>query len=147
MFQELRDVHTSTDVRKVLDEVPTDMNALFARILDSMSTATYGKDLVKVILTWTVCSTRPLKTSELHDALQLDLNDSTDNVERSIRSCCGQLIYVDTQSQVQMIHLAARDYLLKTSIDSEFAVDRKQSHRRLLLTCLRYLNSDDMKAP
>lgn len=146
VLQELRDTHTSTDVHKILDEVPTDMNELFARILHSMSKATHGKDLAKAILTWTVCSIRPLKTSELHDALQLDLKDSTDTIERSIRSCCGQLVYVNIQSQVQMIHLTARDYLLGASIDSEFAVDRKQGHRRLLLTCLRYLNGDEMKA-
>ena len=124
-----------------------DMNDLFARILDSMSAATYGKCLAKAILTWTICSTRPLKTSELYDALQLDLQDSTNSVEESIRSCCGQLVYVGVQSQVQMIHLTARDYLLGASIDSEFAVEREQSHRRLLMTCLRYLIGNDMKAP
>ena len=146
IFQELRNVHTSSDVRKILDEVPSDMNDLFGRILDLMSAATYGKALAKAILTWTVCSVRPLKTSELYDALQLDLEDLTDSVEGSIGSC-GQLVYVDAQSQVQMIHLTARDFLLRTDMDSEFAVDGKEGHRRLLLTCLKYLSSDDMKAP
>lgn len=147
IFQELRNVHTSSDVRKILDEVPTDMNELYARILATMSTASYGKVLAKAILIWTVCSTRPLKTSELHNALQLDLKEATDSVEGSIESCCGQLVYVDNQSHVQMIHLTARDFLLGTSIDSEFAIDRREGHRRLLLTCLRLLNSEDMKGP
>ena len=145
IFQELRKVHTSTDVRNILDEVPSDMNEIYARILESMSTASYGKVLAKPILTWTVCSTRPLKTSELHHALQLDLKDSTDSIEGSIGSCCGQLVYVDKQSQVQIIHLTARDFLLSSSIDSEFAIDGREGHRRLLLTGLQYLNSDDMK--
>lgn len=147
VFHELRNARTSTDVRRILDEVPTDMNDLYARILDSMSTASYGKSLAKAILTWTVCSIRPLKTSELHEALQLDLKDSTDSVEASIASCCGQLVYVDTQSQVQMVHLTARDFLLRTSTDSEFAINEEEGHRRLLLTCLQYLNSDEMKGP
>ena len=147
VFQELRNVHTSTDVRKILDEVPSDMNEFFARILDSMSTASYGKTLAKAILTWTLCSTRPLKTYELYDALQLDLKDSTGSVEGSIASCCGHLVYVDAQSQVRMIHLTARDFLLRTSTDSEFAVDEREGHRRLLMTCLQYLSGDDMKGP
>jgi hypothetical protein len=147
VFQELRNVHTSTDVEKILEEVPTDMNDLFARILDSMSTASYGKALAKAILTWTVCSIRPLKTFELYEALRLDLKDSTDSVEESIRSCCGQLVYVDANSQVQMIHLTARDFLLQPSTDSEFAVDERGGHRRLLLSCLQFLNGADIKAP
>lgn len=147
VLQELKNVHTSTDVERILDKVPTDMNELYNRILDSMSAASYGKHLTKAILTWTVCSTRPLKTFELHVALQLDIKDSTDSIEASIRSCCGQLVYVDAKSQVQMIHLTARDFLLHTATDSEFVVDEREGHRRLLLICLQYLSGDDMKAP
>jgi len=146
IFHELRNARTSTDVRKILDEVPTDMNELYARILDSMSEASYGKALAKAILTWTVCSTRAMQTSELYEALQLDLKDSTDSVERSIRSCCGQLVYIDAHSQVQMIHLTARAFL-RSDIDSEFAIKRTEGHRQLLLTCLQYLNGNDMKGP
>ncbi|OBT63054.1 hypothetical protein VE03_08154 [Pseudogymnoascus sp. 23342-1-I1] len=73
VVQELRNVHTSTDKQRILDEVPTDMNELYARILDTMSKATYGKELAKAILTWTLCSIRPLRVPELHEALQLDL--------------------------------------------------------------------------
>ncbi|KAJ5519087.1 hypothetical protein N7453_001509 [Penicillium expansum] len=146
VFQELKNVHTSADVERILDEVPTDMNDLFARILHSMSKALYGKALAKAILTWTACSTRPLKTIELSEALRLDLKDSTDSIEASIRSCCGQLVYVDAKSQVQMIHLTARDFLLQANTSLEFAVDRETGHRRLLLTCLQYLDGGEMKA-
>lgn len=144
IFQELRKVHTYTDVQKILDEVPTDMDDLFRRILDSMSTASYGKALSKAILTWVVCSTRPLKKFELYDALQFEFDDLSDSIEGSIGSC-GQLVYVDTQSQVRMIHLTARDFLLRPSMESEFAIDRREGHRRLLLTCLKYLNGEDIK--
>ncbi|KFZ04507.1 hypothetical protein V502_10099 [Pseudogymnoascus sp. VKM F-4520 (FW-2644)] len=34
VVQELRNVHTSTDKQRILDEVPTDMNGLYARILN-----------------------------------------------------------------------------------------------------------------
>ncbi|RFU24994.1 hypothetical protein B7463_g11345, partial [Scytalidium lignicola] len=147
VFQELIDVHTPSDVQKILDEVPSDMNEMFAQILHAMSKTTYGKTLSKGILTWIVCSTRPLKTSELHEALQLDFNDSIDNIEASIKSCCGQLVYIDTQSRVQMIHLTARDFLLQQGTGSEFAIDETKGHLRLLYVCLQYLNGDHMKGP
>ncbi|MDI1492486.1 MAG: hypothetical protein OHK93_003700 [Ramalina farinacea] len=146
VLQELANVKTSTDIAKVMAEVPTDMNELFARILDMISAASYGKELARAILTWVTCSMRPLKSAELHDALQIDLGEQIDvNIEESIRACCGQFVYVDAQSQVQMIHLTARDFLLRPELDSEFAVDEKIGHRRLLLSCLVYLNGDEMK--
>jgi hypothetical protein len=146
VVQELRNVYTSTDKQRVLDEVPTDMNELYARILDSMSKAPYGKELVKAILTWTVCSTRPLKVQELQEALQLDLKVSIDGLENSIRSYCGQLVDIDANGQVQMTHLTARQFLLNGSTDSEFSINEREGHRRLLLTGLRYLNSNSMKS-
>lgn len=147
ILQELRRVHTSAEIRQVLEEVPSDMNELYSRILDSMSTAPYGKTLAKAILTWTVCSARPLTTTELYHALQIDIKDSIDSVERSIVSSCGQLVYVDAQSRVQLVHQTARDFLLRAGSSSEFAIDGKAGHKRLVMTCLQYLNGKEMQGP
>ncbi len=148
ILQELRRVHTSAEIRQVLEDVPSDMDELYLRILDSMSRAPYGKELARAILTWTVCSARPLTTHELYHALQIDMEDSIDSVERSIASSCGQLVYVDAQSHVQMVHQTARDFLLKVdATTSEFAIDTKIGHKRLVMTCLQYLNGHEMKGP
>ncbi|TGO27826.1 hypothetical protein BPAE_0036g00370 [Botrytis paeoniae] len=146
VVQELRNVYTSTDQQKILDEIPTDMNELYARILNTMSKAPYGKELAKAIIIWTVCSIRPLKIPELHAALQLDLKTSIDSLEKSIRSYCGQLIYIDTNEQIQMTHLTARQFLLDINTKSEFAVNEKDGHRRLLLTILHFFNNDMVKS-
>ncbi|KAI9659640.1 MAG: hypothetical protein M1831_003721 [Alyxoria varia] len=147
IIEELRQVHTSAETRQVLENIPSDMNELYQRILDKMSMAPYGKKLAQAIITWTVCSVRPLTTDELHHALELDLQDRIDSIEKSIASSCGQLVYVDTHSKVQMIHKTARDFLLQGKSSSEFSVDGKEGHKRLALTCLRYLNSNEMKSP
>ena len=148
ILQELRRAHTSTEIRQVLEEVPSDMNALYSRILDSMSEAPpYGKVLARAILTWAVCSSRPLTTDELCQALQIDIKDRIDNIKASIESRCGQLIYVDAQSRVQMVHQTARDFLLQASDFSEFGVEERAGHRRLFMTCLEYLNSNEMRSP
>lgn len=148
ILQELRQAHTSTEIRQVLEEVPSDMNALYSRILDTMSKAPpYGKVLARAILTWAVCSSRPLTTDELFQALQIDIKDKVDNIKASIESRCGQLVYVDAQSRVQMVHQTARDFLLQASDISEFGVERRAGHRRLLMTCLEYLNGNEMRSP
>ena len=69
------------------------------------------------------------------------------DVKASIESRCGQLIYVDTQSRVQMIYQTARDYLLSASDTLEFGINRKVGYRRLLMTCLVYLNGNEMRGP
>lgn len=146
IMQELRLAHTTTEIRRILEEVPSDMNDLYSRILEQMSRAPpYSKVLAKAILTWTVCSARPLTTFELDQALRLDIKDRIDSVEASIESRCGQLIYVDASSRVQLIHQTARDFLLHASHHSEFGVDPETGHGRLLMTCLEYLNGNEMK--
>lgn len=147
VLKELKQVHTSAEIRQVLEDVPSDMDELYSRILGSMSRAPYGKKLAKAILTWTVCSARPLTTHELYHALQIDIKDTIDSVQKSITASCGQLVYVDTQSRVQMVHQTARDFLLRPNINSEFGVDRRSGHKRLVMTCLEYLNGNEMTGP
>ncbi|KAL8893845.1 MAG: hypothetical protein Q9192_004863 [Flavoplaca navasiana] len=147
VLQELRRVHTSAEIDQVLGDVPSDIRDMYSRILDGMSAAQYGKVLAKAILVWAVCSTRPLTTEELFHALQIDIKDSIDSVERSITSCCSQLVYVDSHSRVQMTHQTARDYLLQSDVHPEFGIERKVGHKRLALSCLHYLNGNEMKGP
>lgn len=147
VLQELKQVHTLAEVRQVLEDVPSDMDELYPQILNSMAQAPRGKKLAQAILTWTACAARLLTAQELFHALQIDMQDSIDSVEKSIPSVCGQLVYVDPQGRVQMVHLTARDFLLRTSCASEFAVDRRAGHKRLAMACLDYLSGDEMKAP
>jgi WD40 repeat protein len=147
VLKELRKVHTSAEIRQVLEDVPSHMDELYIRILDAMSRAPYGKALAKAILTWTVCSARPLTVQELHHALQLNIGDTVDNAERAITSNCDQLVYVDSQSRVKMVHQTAREFLLRAKIDSEFAIDRSVGHRQLAATCLEYLSGNEMRGP
>ena len=147
ILHELKRVHTSAEISQVLEDVPSGMNELYSRILDGMSAAPYGKVLSKAILIWTVCSTGPLTTVELLHALQIDIKDSIDSIERSIFSNCGQLVYVDSHSRVQIIHQTARDYLLQAGVHPEFGIDKRLGHKRLALSCLQYLNGNEMKGP
>ena len=148
ILQELRQAHTSSEIRQILEDVPSDMNALYSRILDSMSKApAYGKVLTRAILIWAVCSSRPLTTDELYRALQIDIRDKVNNIKASIQSRCGQLVYVDAQSRVQMLHQTARDFLLRASEFSEFGIEGTAGHRRLFMTCLECLNGNEMRNP
>ncbi|PMD49456.1 WD40 repeat-like protein [Hyaloscypha bicolor E] len=146
VLRELRMVHTISDVQEVLAAVPTDMGVLYSRILDTLSETRRGEELVKSVLRWTVCSARPLKTDELSHALQFDLNDNINAVE-SVISMCGQLVFIDSQSRVRIVHQTARQFLLRPDIDSVFAINKEFAHTRILLACMKYLTSDEIRGP
>ena len=145
---ELRKVHSDEATKKILKNVPQGMNNLYSRVVGKMSTTSpYMKPLVKAILTWTVCSMRPLSTVELKYALELDVNDTVHNLESQIASICGHFVYVDSQLRVKMIHQTARSFLMDPENDSEFAFSERDGHWRLAMTCLKTLSGDEMKAP
>lgn len=148
VFQELVNARTSTEIATVLPEIPSNMTEVYARILVKMSTASYGQQLAHAILMRTICSFRPLKVGELHEALEIHLGEKIDlNIEGTIQSCCGHLVHVDSQQHVRMIHLLVQDYLLRLHSDSDFAVSKEAGHRAFLSTCLAYLNGNQMKPP
>lgn len=147
VLKELRKVYSATATQRILEDVPQGMDKLYIRTLATMSKASYAKPLSKAILTWTVCAVRPLTTTELKHALQIDINDTVHNLENQISSLCGYLVYVDSHFRIKMLHQTARNFLLSPDTDSEFAFHEEDGHRRLALTCLKYLLDDEMKAP
>ena len=138
VLRELRQVHTAAEISQVLASNPSDMNALYARILDEMSRAKFGKELAKAILTWASCAFRPLSVDEIHFAIEKDLEDAIDDIEKSIGTC-SNLVFIDKAKKVQLVHLTAKEFLTRKDIDSEFIIDRAVAHKRLALVCIRTL--------
>lgn len=147
VLQELKDVYTADAIHAVLKEVPSDMDAFYSRILDVMSQQAKSKELVKAILTWTVCAARPLTTVELQSALISQLKMPVYEIDRAIQSYCGQLVFVDAHSRVQVIHQTVRDYLLSIKSTSDFGIVRKIGHKQIAMSCLEYLNGHELEGP
>ncbi|KAK4099460.1 hypothetical protein N658DRAFT_568134 [Parathielavia hyrcaniae] len=135
VLDELSAAFSQADINRILDEVPRGMEPLYRRALDIMALATRGKSLAKAILTWTTCSTRPLTHRGLECASEMVLSDKFPRLGESIRTLCGQLVTVDKNGIVRMVHETAREFLLNDGLDSAFAV------------CLEYLTGDELKPP
>jgi WD40 repeat protein/pimeloyl-ACP methyl ester carboxylesterase len=144
--EELEHIYSEEMIGDVLEEMPTEMSQLYERSLQIMSKNTREKKLTQAILTWTICSTRPLKTAELQAALKIDGGIQVRNVKHSIEGLCGQLLYVDKHDYVQTIHSTARNFLLDRELDSEFAVRREVAHERLAKACLKFME-EEIKPP
>ena len=147
VFKELENVWSEDQFTTVLEEMPMEMGPFYERTLQMMSKNVREKRLAQAILVWTVCSIRPLKIVELQHALHLDSGITVRNLKKSIEALCGQLLSVDKYDTIQMVHTTAREFLLDSSLSSEFAVRRDLGHERLAMTCLKYLSSDEMRAP
>ena len=145
VVQELEHTFSEEAIEDVLNEVPADMNLLYTRTLEGIANMSRGTRLAKAILTWTACASRPLRLNEMQCALKLDINETVHNLERSIASVCGQLVFVDQSSRIQMIHQTARDFLLQQGLNSIFAVSKAESHTHLALICLRFIAGDYFK--
>ena len=149
VLEELRKVYTQSDIMQVLKEVPPGMESLYRRTLNMMSETVRSKRLIKAILTWVMCATRPLSVLELVHALNLDTNITVtpQALESSISTDCGQLVFIDKSKKAQMVHQTAREYLLSKDQESEFQIKGSAGHLLLASTCLKYLNSEEMRPP
>ncbi|MBE3109945.1 MAG: hypothetical protein IMZ46_05430, partial [Acidobacteria bacterium] len=142
---ELRQVTSEREIEEVLASVPSDMDALYSRILSDMANARFGRDLAKAFIAWTTYAFRPLYTAEIKEAVEVDTDDRLDHVETAISKCCGSLMYVDSHRKVRLIHTTARDFLTKKGVESEFIVTKAEGHRRLAVVCLEFLLQADKK--
>jgi hypothetical protein len=136
---ELRQVTSEREIDQVLETIPSGMDALYTRILEDMANARFGKNVSKAVLTWVTYAFRPLKTSELQEPIELDIDDKVDDVARAISKCCANIVYVDAHNTVQLVHATAREFLMRRAADSDFTVSKAEGHQRLAKICFQFL--------
>ena len=139
---ELDSVYLEESVDTVLDELPPGMSALYERSLTNISKNVREKRLTQALLTWGVCSVRPLKLAELDLALKTDANLQVRDLRRSIEGLCGNLLYVDRNDCVRLVHPTVREFLFDEGLVSEFAVRRDVGHERLARACLKSMEEE-----
>ncbi|KAL8804696.1 MAG: hypothetical protein Q9182_002388 [Xanthomendoza sp. 2 TL-2023] len=133
--------HTQEDIRKALRDVPEGMEPLYAEMLGHINQQNPSKRaMAREILTWIVCSYRPLSLFELQAALTPTFGEFL-SLEDTISQICGHFVRV-TDSKVTLVHATGRQFLLNQS--SGF-IDKHEGHQKLALACLRYLSDDSWR--
>lgn len=118
----LDEVYSVEQKRDVLRQVPSEMNGMYADILDTMKGSPSG-DLAHCILKWVVCAPQPLSTEEVKAAMWLDIRQTLRSTEK-LAQICGNLIMVDKESHVQLMHQTVREFLIGNA--SGNYIDRSQ---------------------
>ena len=147
VLKELEAIHSVQQIYDVLDAVPVEMEGLYTRILDNLMNTPTKRGIAKAILKWTVCAARPLLAEEFKEALKLDIQEEFPRLETTVGSICGNLVYVDSQTRIQLAHQTVRAFLVREHLSSEFGIVRPREHLALARLCLTYLSGDELKTP
>ena len=139
VVQELEQTYSEEGAEEVLNEVPTDMDDFYAKMLENVPKNDRPRRLAKSIFMWTLSSLRALSLDEMQHAIKLDTGETVHHLDRTINAICGQLIYVDQSRQVQTIHQTAKVWLLHQDVCPDMAIDKAPSHSRIAELCLRAL--------
>lgn len=133
--------HTKDDIRQVLTEVPTGMEALYRRMLDTVESQSPRLQLMaKRILTWAICCWRPLSVGELQVALYPEFQGFV-RLEQTITQICGHFVSVES-SKILLVHATARTFLLHGTENEDPFISPCEGHEHLAIVSLKYLSDD-----
>ncbi|KAI9172632.1 Vegetative incompatibility protein [Paramyrothecium foliicola] len=144
VLQDFENAWTKEAMETALKEVPPDLHTIYLRILHNIKRNARNMKLAKAILSWVTYAFRPLSIHELRCAIKLDIDESLQDLGKSIPSICGQLAFVDQNGKIQIIHETAHRFLLEHS--SELIATGSQAHSRISTLLLDYLSSEVLQA-
>lgn len=137
----MEDAYSIEDKHEVLRQIPPQMDDFYARIVASVNKSP-SADLAKCVLTWVICSPRPLHLDEITEAVRLDIGRTLTASTKQLEAMTGHLIIVDQQSRVRMAHQTMSGFLTQPK-DHDFWVDRVAAHSRITDICLRICCGSD----
>lgn len=136
--------HTQDDIRRALTEVPHGMEQMYDHMLAKVHRQSPRyQAIASRILTWAVCSWRPLTIAELEIVLHPDFTGFL-SLEETVVEIYAHFISVD-ESKVSIIHATARDFLLKSNAKGSTFVDSRLGHQYLAIVCLQHLCNDSWR--
>lgn len=149
-------MNTDKALRRALHSLPPTLFATYERILDRVNASSSDtQELVRRVLTWIVCTKRPLSTRELLEAVSINEGDTERDEaampdEESILKWCSSLVRrTPGGDRLELAHFTVEEFLLAidaTEPNSRYARYRVSSNDQdlpLAKLCLTYLEFDD----
>ena len=140
VVQELERVNV-WEVEQVLEEVPTGLDALYARMMSQIQQLERrNPEFCQQVLSATLVTYRPLHLLELGmiSGLPQAISKKADNVLKIV-SMCGSFLTIQ-DSQVYFIHQSAKDYLLDKASITLFPSGTAKTHRDIFTQSLALMS-------
>ncbi|KAK1720292.1 uncharacterized protein BDZ83DRAFT_630998 [Colletotrichum acutatum] len=140
MVDRLDSLYSLEDMQKALDQVPSEMNGFYGKILEGISNSA-NADKANCILRWVVCAPVPMKIDELKEAIRLDIGHTllVSTSGDIFAEICRNLVKTGHNSEINFMHQTVREYL--TSWASNLYIDHRAGHADIAAICLKFLNS------
>lgn len=147
VLDELETVYSEESILRIIESIPEGMVPYYERVVRVMSENKHEKAIAKGVLLWSVASLSTLTITELSEALEMDIGAKLNSARGAIEGLCGQLVSVDEQSGlIELVHPTVREFLLSAAA-GEYTVSEVEANKRIALTCLEMLSSNDMQPP
>ena len=113
MMRELTRLHTVSQVKVALGQLPKDMNEFCTRIFSSLFSNNFdsSKAIVKEILSWNLTVLRPLDLYAVQHAIEPSIR-YIPAMREIINQLCSSVLALDDKDFVLSIHMAFRDWIL-----------------------------------
>ena len=145
VLDELCQCHTEESIQEVLEDIPDDMTRFYERMETTLlnSTRKSNRLLIKALLEWTTCAQRSLTLAELTRALQPEFSGFLD-LRSTIKDTCGQIIQVDENNKIAILHHTAREYFTRSTA-SQLHIEYRDTHRKLFIKTLSVLEEPELR--
>ncbi|KAF8133986.1 ankyrin repeat-containing domain protein [Boletus edulis] len=141
---------TPKHVRIALETLPKGLDETYERILLAIDAETLAGELAQRALTWLVAALRPLRLSEIMEALSINLQTrslDTDNVpihRGALLDACGSLVTYSEKTEIIILaHFSVKEYLVgeftRTNLPA-YHISSEQAHLVLAQSCMCYLS-------
>ncbi|KAJ8070934.1 hypothetical protein OCU04_001292 [Sclerotinia nivalis] len=147
-LQSLKGKRSPKVIRHALKRLPTGSNAYDYAYKDAMERIEGQledeKELAKQVLSWITCAKRPLTTTELQEAIAVEIDEPQLDKENfseinAMISVCAGLVTVDDESDVvRLVHYTTQEYFERTHGD--WFPDAETD---ITKTCITYLSFDN----
>ncbi|KAH6850548.1 hypothetical protein B0I37DRAFT_116504 [Chaetomium sp. MPI-CAGE-AT-0009] len=140
----VKDYGTAEEIQDEVENLPDGLYKAYGRLISRIERKDVPNKLrgvIRRILMWIACATRPLREEELLQVLVIDIgaDDFTRGRKdyRDIRRDCGPIIEV-LDGAVRFVHFSAKEYLLHEQ--SNKFLKPADAHLDAALTCATYLS-------
>ncbi|KAF2129964.1 hypothetical protein P153DRAFT_356631 [Dothidotthia symphoricarpi CBS 119687] len=133
------DAYNLDDLEAAVMNMPVTLNEFYSRIVARIQALNdSSRERAMIILNWLVCSRRPLRQTELQDAIVFAGNmkmTQRSKLPTTVLDLCKPLIQIHDDRTVTFVHFTIQEYLINNSSQTLFEAERCAA-----MTCLNYLD-------
>ncbi|KAJ7925653.1 ankyrin repeat-containing domain protein [Mycena leptocephala] len=140
-----------SQVKKVLKNMPTSLNAIYDRILQNIKNPDILSSVCRA-MNWLVFSKRPMTLDEIIDALAFDFecepllfNTEERMGSDALLAACAGFVAI-SKNTVKLAHSSVKEYFLHATrlrLSGDCEISDQAAHHLLARTCIAYLCSFD----